>query len=82
MKNTVFALTLTSILTSPTLFAVELIGQTQSKSPLNVVSEINGMIEQADIELGEKIISNTILATIKSQDFKLACCLFTSNLKS
>lgn len=71
MKNTVFALTLTSILTSPTLFAVELIGQTQSKSPLNVVSEINGMIEQADIELGEKIISNTILATIKSQDFKL-----------
>lgn len=71
MKHTIFALTLTSLIFSSAAFSVDLIGQTQSKSPLNVVSEINGMINEANIELGEHIVKNTTLATIKNQDFEL-----------
>lgn len=80
MKKTLLALSLATSLISSSLFAVELIGQTKSKSPLNVVSEISGMVEQANIELGEKIVKNTTLATIKNQDFKLEVSKQKANL--
>lgn len=80
MKKTLFALSLATSLISSSLFAVELIGQTKSKSPLNVVSEISGMVEQANIELGERIIKNTTLATIKNQNFKLEVSKQKANL--
>lgn len=71
MKHTILVLSLTFLFLSSSALAVELIGQTQSKSPLRVVSEISGMIEQANIEQGEKITKSSTLATIKNQDFQL-----------
>lgn len=80
MKNTILALGFASILLSPTIFAVELIGQTKSKSPVNVVSEINGMIQQASVEVGELISINAPLANIKAIDFQLNVSIQKANL--
>lgn len=64
-------LCLSSALLSQHALAVDLIGHTKSKQPLNVVSEISGKIETANIEIGEKVISGKTIASIKDQDFAL-----------
>ncbi|MEZ9233179.1 efflux RND transporter periplasmic adaptor subunit [Vibrio amylolyticus] len=56
---------------SPSSYAVELIGKTASKKPVNVVSEISGVIEQANLQTGDVITQGQRLATVKDQDFKL-----------
>ncbi|WP_295893658.1 efflux RND transporter periplasmic adaptor subunit [uncultured Vibrio sp.] len=50
--------------------AVELIGKTRSKSPLNVVSEVSGVIEHVNIQVGEFVTQGSRLASIKDQDFE------------
>ncbi|MGF1719535.1 efflux RND transporter periplasmic adaptor subunit [Vibrio kyushuensis] len=51
--------------------AVDLIGKTTSKAPLNVVSEVSGVIEHVNWQTGDMVTQGEKLATIKDQDFKL-----------
>lgn len=71
MKKNLLTLGLFGALLSQPVLALDLIGHTKSKNPLNVVSEISGTIESVGIETGEQIKLGTILATIKAQDFEL-----------
>ncbi|MEH6530975.1 MAG: efflux RND transporter periplasmic adaptor subunit [Photobacterium frigidiphilum] len=71
MKKNLLTLGLFGVLLSQPVMALDLIGHTKSKNPLNVVSEISGTVESVGIETGEQITLGTILATIKAQDFEL-----------
>ncbi len=75
------ALCLASVLLSQPAFAVDLIGHTKSKHPLDVVSEISGKVEMANIEIGEKVTLGTLIASIKSQDFELEVNKQNANLQ-
>lgn len=55
-----------------TSFATELIGQVIAQNPVNVVSEVKGVVEQTTWQVGDKLIKGERLATIKVQDFELA----------
>ncbi|MEZ8104463.1 efflux RND transporter periplasmic adaptor subunit [Vibrio cortegadensis] len=75
------ALCLSSALFSQHVLAIDLIGHTKSKQPLNVVSEISGKIETANIEIGEGVIRGKTIANIKAQDFALEVRKQTANLE-
>ncbi|CAH0525873.1 efflux RND transporter periplasmic adaptor subunit [Vibrio hippocampi] len=64
----------------PFSHAVELIGKTISKNPLNVVSEVSGVIEKVHWQTGDIVTQGNRLATIKDQDFKLEVSKQQANL--
>lgn len=80
MKKNVIAIGLASALLSTSSFAVDLIGHTKSKSMINVVSEVSGMVESADLETGALVIIGSVLAEIKAQDFELEISKQQANL--
>ena len=53
-------------------YGADLIGKVVSQNPHDVVSQISGVIEQTNWHLGDRLTKGTRLASIKSQDFKLA----------
>lgn len=59
-------------LAAPISQAVELIGQTVSLAPVNVVAEVNGVIKSLAAETGDKVEKNHVIAAIKKQDFEFA----------
>lgn len=61
--------------------AADLIGKTISKAPLNVVSEVSGVIEQVNWQVGDIVTQDRRLATIKAQDFKLEVRSQEANLE-
>lgn len=75
------ALCLSSLLFSQSALAVDLIGHAKSKQPIDVVSEISGKIEAANVEVGERIDLGRIIANIKSQDFELEVKKQEANLE-
>lgn len=59
-------------LAAPMSQAVELIGQTVSLAPVNIVAEVDGVIESLAVETGDKVDKNYVIAGIKKQDFEFA----------
>lgn len=51
--------------------ALELIGQVQSKDRYHAVAEISGVVESIDLQVGDSVYPDKIIAQIKQQDFKL-----------
>ncbi|MGF1778352.1 efflux RND transporter periplasmic adaptor subunit [Vibrio nomapromontoriensis] len=56
---------------APQTLAVELIGKTTSKNSIHVVSEVSGVVETTQWQVGDRVMPSSTLATIKDQDFKL-----------
>lgn len=81
MKPQLLISLLCSSLLTPSVFAVDLIGQTISKSPLNVVAEISGVVESANFDSGEAVQQGQVIATVKTQDFDFAVAKQTANLQ-
>ncbi|MCW8328959.1 efflux RND transporter periplasmic adaptor subunit [Photobacterium sp. SDRW27] len=81
MKKNLLALGVISALVCQPVWAVDLIGHTKSKHPLNVVSEISGKVESAAIETGERVALGAILASVKAQDFELEVRTQKANLE-
>ncbi|MGF1752008.1 efflux RND transporter periplasmic adaptor subunit [Vibrio makurazakiensis] len=71
MNKNLLTCLITSMMFTPASHAVDLIGKTTSKSPVNVVSEVSGVIDQANWQTGDIITQGKLLATVKDQDFKL-----------
>lgn len=59
-------------LLAPICQAVDLIGQTVSLSPVNVVAEVDGVIKSLAVETGDKVEKSQVLASLKKQDFDFA----------
>jgi len=81
MKISIIASCFACVLAAPHVFAVDLIGQTVSKSPLNIVSEINGVLLSADLEAGETVHAQQIIAQIKPSDFELEVAKQRANVE-
>lgn len=72
MKKLVLASALCLPIVASNALAIDLIGKTTAKSPVNVVSEISGVISQANWQTGDVVYQGASLATLKNQDFQLA----------
>ncbi|NOI79389.1 efflux RND transporter periplasmic adaptor subunit [Vibrio tubiashii] len=70
MNLRILSLAIPFLLAATPTLAVELIGQIESKNKQSVVSEVNGVVESASFEPGDKVLENDLLANIKTQDFK------------
>ncbi len=81
MKKNLFALGLVSTLFTQSALAVDLIGYTKSKSPLDVVADISGIVETVNIETGEQVKSGDTLGTVKTEDFELEVSKEQANLR-
>lgn len=71
MQKILLSLSIGSIFIAPSLLAVDLIGKTISNDPVNIVSEVSGVIQNADLDVGQIVNQGETLATVKADDFKL-----------
>lgn len=71
MKASIIAYCLLTILATAPASAVDLIGQTVSKSPISVVAEVDGVLISAGLEAGEAVSEKQIIAQIQPADFEL-----------
>jgi len=69
MNAKLTTLSLATMLIAAPALAVELIGQVESKNRQSVVAEVNGVVESANFEPGDKVDQNALLANIKTQNF-------------
>lgn len=81
MKISIITSCFACMLTTAPSFAVDLIGQTISKSPVSVVSEIDGVLLSARLEAGETVHSEQVIAQIKSTDFELEVAKQRANVE-
>lgn len=70
MKTNISILAIAGILITGPALAIELIGQVQSKHRQNIVAEVDGVVESAQLEPGDRIEKQDVLARIKVQDFR------------
>ncbi|WP_117232493.1 efflux RND transporter periplasmic adaptor subunit [Vibrio maerlii] len=71
MRTILLTSFLTSIITAPAALAIDLIGQTTSKSPQKIVAEVSGVVESTSAQRGDFINAGQTIASIKQQDFIL-----------
>ncbi|MDF9401363.1 efflux RND transporter periplasmic adaptor subunit [Vibrio sp. 1180_3] len=71
MNKQLLSCLISAMVFAPNSNAVDLIGKTTSIAPLNVVSEVSGVIEHVNWQTGDMVTQGQKLATIKDQDFKL-----------
>lgn len=69
MNTKLSTLTIATLLISMPTFAVELIGQVESNNKRSIVAEVNGVVEKANLEAGDRVKHNELLANIKTQSF-------------
>lgn len=80
MKPILLACLLTYAVAIPSAHAIDLIGQTVSKSPINVVAEVSGVVQVANLDSGDSVKKGQLIAAVKTQDFDLAVATQTANL--
>lgn len=71
MNRQLLSCLISTVVFAPNSNAVDLIGKTTSSAPLNVVSEVSGVIEHVNWQTGDMVTQGQKLTTIKDQDFKL-----------
>jgi len=74
MKNrSALAMLLSSglVLFSISSYALDFIGHARANNPVDVVAEIDGVVENAQVELGDQIAKNDNLISLNAKDFQL-----------
>lgn len=80
MNKHTFASLLIFATVSPTVLALNLIGHIEASNPVNIVAEISGIVQQAELEIGDRINQGANLVSIKPQDFSLEVSKQQANL--
>ncbi|OLQ93734.1 efflux transporter periplasmic adaptor subunit [Vibrio ponticus] len=70
MNKTIIALA--SLLTVTTAQATDLIGHVQGLNRHSVVAQVSGVVEIANLEVGDQVQQDQVLAQIKSNDFQFS----------
>ncbi len=80
MNKTILTAIIACTIKTPSAMALDLIGQTTSKSPQKIVAEVSGVVENTSVERGDMITAGQTIASIKQHDFVLEVAKQKANL--